>query len=259
MTKPVPINSLNAIEASAIALLFDRQFTPEEDVQLQRLEAELKEDFPSFSRNTLVQARIEKDKLIEHSSQQMGVTLQHFNADGKPTRVLQIQDNQLVISCFAYDRWEQVWGRAQKYLKAATACLNLAELGVTGLGLQYVDKFTQPIASDYNISDVFNKDSKYLTANSALVGKFWHVHQGWFVPVEETRRILNVLNVGTQELGGNLFTIIDHTSTLQLRNPVPADQFLGNGFSEIVNQLHIDNKEIIKALLNAKQLSAIGM
>lgn len=259
MTKAVPIKSVNAIEAAAFVISFNRAFTESETKKLLSLEKKFKEELPSFAQDMLAQVKIENNKVLQQNVHKSGVKLQHFAADGKPTWLLHVSDTQIVVNCYAYDRWDRVWAKARNYILTAAECLNLKSLSIMAVSLQYVDRFTQPKATNYSLKDVFKADSKYLTSNSFQAGNLWHVHQGWFLGDDE-KRMLNVLNLGTMEQQAQVLTTIDHLSQWQFVNGLkPSKALTVAALNKDFQALHDNNKSVVGDLLNAQQLKAIGL
>lgn len=257
MTKPVPINSLNAIEAmSFIVTLDQKELTQEEDKRLLSLKEELKDDLPNFSQNTKVEAKFD-GKSLEQTTKQTGVTLQHLDSNKKPTWLLSVNDNQIVVNCFAYDNWEKVWPKAQKFIQSVINAIGIDTCMISTLAIQCVDKFTQPnIEKDYTFLDIFKANSGYLTKHIAGVGRLWHVHQGWFDDKQSGNKILNVLNISTVENGSNLVTAIDHIAQYRFKE---AKGLKSKELDSYFKELHDNNKTLIKSLLNTNQAKAIGL
>lgn len=257
MTKPVPINSLNAIEAMAFVVILSRELTLEEDRKLSSLEEELKTDLATFSQNKKFEAKFD-GKSFEQKEEVAGVTLQDLDNNKKPIWALSINGNQIVVNCFAYDSWSKVWPKAKRFIQASLGHISSEDLGISILSLQCIDKFTQQTSSkEYTPFDIFKSGNKYLTEKSCTVGRLWHVHQGWFDEKLEGDRILNILNIGTIEKDANLITTVDHISQYFFKDQKGLADFteLDTNF----NALHDGNKDLIMSLLNKDQLTAVGL
>jgi uncharacterized protein (TIGR04255 family) len=257
-----PINSTNAIDAVAFVVLFNRPFTEKEDGDLLQLKEMFKDELPNFSKNTIVTLKQESGRQPEHVVKESGLKLQKFEPNGKIGWILNITDGQLIITCQSYDRWDKVWAQTDKYIKATLKLLNLASLSVQACVLQYIDRFFTEESTKYNIYEVFDENTKYLTKKSIEVEKLWHVHQGWFDKKSENEKILNILNLGTSEDNNNIITTIDHSLQLQfISNPKPANKFFDDKkeYEKVFSFLHEKNKDIIKSLINQEQRKAVGL
>lgn len=254
-----PINSKNAIDAVAFVVLFNRHFTEKEDSDLLQLKEVFKDELPNFSKNTIVTLKQELGRQPEHVVKESGLKLQKFEPSGKIGWILNITEGQLIITCQSYDRWDKVWAQTDKYIKATLKLLNLASLSVQSCVLQYIDRFTEE-STKYNIYEVFDESTKYLTKKSIEVEKLWHVHQGWFDKKSDDGKILNILNLGTSEDNNKIITTIDHSLQF-ISNPKPAGKFFDDKkeYGKVFSFLHEKNKDIIKSLINQKQRKAVGL
>jgi len=258
----MPINSTNAIDAAAFVVLFNRPFTEKEESKLLSLKETFKDELPDFSRTTKITLKQEAGKLPEQIVQESGLKLQKFEPSGKIGWVLNVIENQIIVTCQSYDRWNKVWDQTNRYFHSALKLLNLESLAVQACVLQYVDRFTEKSTSTYNVHEVFGKKAPYLTSKSVVSGKLWHVHQGWFDEKSADEKILNVLNLGTNEDSGKIITTIDHSLQLQfLPKPKPAKKFFDSKkeYEKTFLFLHEANKKVVKSLLNQKQCKAVGL
>jgi len=255
-----PINSANAIDAAAFVVLFNRPFTEKEETKLLALKETFKDELPDFSRTTKVTFKHETGKPPEHVVKESGLKLQKFEPSGKIGWVVNVIENQLVVTCQSYDRWDKVWGQTDRYVQAALKHLDLDSLSIQACVLQFVDRFTEKNTS-YNIHEVFDKKTPYLTSKAAAAEKLWHVHQGWFDEKSADEKILNVLNLGTNEDTGKIITTIDHSLQLQFSKPKMAKKFFDakKEYAKAFLFLHESNKNVVKSLLNQRQRKAVGL
>jgi hypothetical protein len=254
-----PINSANAIDAAAFVVIFNRLFNEKEENKLLALKEIFKDELPDFSRTTKVTIKHEKDKPLERVEKESGVKLQKYEPSGKIGWAVNVIENQIVVTCQSYDRWKNVWEQADKYIQAALKQLDLNSLSVQACVLQFVDRFTERSTSVYDVYEVFDKKTAYLTSKANSAGELWHVHQGWFDEKSTDEKILNVLNLGTNKDNGKIITTIDHSLQLQFLNPKAAKKFFDTK-KEYANAflfLHESNKDVIKSLLNQKQRKAL--
>lgn len=258
----VPINSANAIDAAAFVIIFDRSFTEKEENKLLGLQKTLEKDLPQFSQDMIIGAKLENEKITTQDVRKSGIKLQKIEPNGKVGWSLHVFGNQIIISCRSYDRWNKIWTKVDKYLKNSIKLLDLNDINVTAIVLQYVDRFTENDSGKYNLENVFNKETEYLTQHAKKAGKLWHVHQGWFESVSSKEKILHVLNLGATEHSKKILTTIDHSLQLQfIDKPKNAKKFFDSkkDYQKAFDSLHQKNKDIIKALINHNQCKAIGL
>jgi hypothetical protein len=260
-----PCNPNNAIDVTAFVIIFDRFFTEQEENKLLALQAIFKEELPHFSRNTKVAIMMHDasaSKQPEHTVKEAGCKLQRFETNGKISWSLNVMDNQIIVTCQFYDRWNTVWEQTNRYIQETLKLLDIQSLSVQACVLQVVDRFVEDNTAAYSICDVFDENTAYLTSKTAMAGKLWHVHQGWFEEKTKTQKILNILNLGTNDDGTGIITTIDHSLQLQfLPKPKPATQFFDpeKGYEKHFNFLHERNKEVVKSLLNETQRNAVSL
>ncbi|MDP3878424.1 MAG: TIGR04255 family protein [Methylobacter sp.] len=245
----------NAIESNTFVLVFERPFNKQELQSLLRLENALKNDLPSFNEINSINVRLEGGQ-VTPSQEMIGVLLQCFKADGKPSIELKIEGNIIEIMCFSYDRWINVWGKAKQFLLEAIKSIDNDNKLIICV-LKVVDKFLYDGDSkDYKVSDIFNQNTQLLTRNilSGEKTRLWHVFQGWF----EEPEILNNLNISTLDSNGKTLTTIEHDIRRQFQDPQIISD-IKEKLDDIFSSLHEKNKTVIKSLLNEEQLKGIGL
>lgn len=255
-----PIGDKNAIEAMAFMIAFERPISVGTGENLLGLEMLLKEELPSFSRVNSLMVRVEEGKPTPLSTYG-GVLLQRFRSDGRPVWTLRADGNAVIVSCHDYESWVRDSPLAIDYLQKAILASVEDDNPATLFALQTIDKFIAEKDGAYKITDVFKKDNRYLTKQTAESGRLWHVFQGWF---EQNSggdgRYLNVLNLSTNEAPNNHITLIDHNVQFQLQNPkVPKEIADEASMKKVFQNLHDRNKIVISGLLNDQQRRAIGL
>jgi uncharacterized protein (TIGR04255 family) len=258
----VPINSANAVDAVAFVIIFDRNFTEQEEKKFLELQKTLADDLQQFSQDIVIETQLENGKAVKHESKNSGIKLQSIQPNGKVGWGLHIFANQISIFCGSYDRWEKVWAKVDKYLKCSVKLLELNSINVTAIALQYVDRFTENASDEYELTNVFNNKTQYLTSNTKNAGKLWHVHQGWFENISDKEKILHVLNLGATENSEKILTTIDHSLQFQfVDKPHIAKNFFGSKkeYQKAFDLMHQKNKDVLKELLNHEQCQEIGL
>lgn len=267
-----PVNAVNnnAIDVTCFAIGFERPFEIKEWVNFKSLENTLKEELPSFSTIAKLSVTIQQEggsdpKVITQQNLEnrpQGVLLQKFGADGIVDWMLQVADDKIVINCNDYVGWDKTWEKAKSLLLEVFKLLDWQTNKINFVALQVIDKFIYADSAKYNIGDIFNEKSFYLTPHTKTCGKLWHVHQGWFEDIGDTK-CLNVLNIGSAEANEGLFSIIDHNqqvifggAALSLENLLKKED--GKGILELIyRDLHKRNKLVIEGLFNDSTLKLI--
>lgn len=257
-----PISEKHAIDVASFIVVFERPFESNVIDSLPGLYERLKTDYPNFAPTNSFGVRIDGDNVSQQVVKVSGCLLQNLLPDGRPSWMLRLEGNTIAVSCTKYERWEDISSKALDHIRAAIAFVNSDGNAVSSLIYQIVDRFVTANKEDYDINQVFNSQSPYLTGQALKAGKFWHVFQGWFDEKQEFGgKLLNVLNLSTSENPANITitTTIDHTAHLRF-DPSKAIEELDDKFiRQAFDELHESNKSIIKQLLTQEQLKTIGL
>lgn len=257
-----PISEKHAIDVASFIVIFERPFEANIIDSLPGLHERLKNDYPTFNLTKTMEVNFTGSEVNQKVDVTSGGVLQKLQDDGRPIWTLRVEGNAIVVSCAKYERWGDVSSKALDHIKAAIAFVNDDGNAVTSLIHQIVDRFVIAKKDEYNICQVFNTQSPYLTGQALNAGVLWHVFQGWFEDKQEFGgRLLNVLNLGTAENPANITitTTIDHTAHLRFESPKALEELDDKFIRKAFDELHESNKSIIKRLLNHDQLQAIGL
>jgi len=171
----------------------------------------------------------------------------------------------LVIQVRQYTRWAPVFAQV---LTIAQALLPVAAKAapLVRLGLQVVDSFNWngPV-EELVVSDVFRRDSPWMSPHAFECRSFWHCHHGYFesVELEGCTQQLNNVNVSVSsasEVPLLQAALIHQVELVQsewwVRNPESAGRI-----GPIFEKLHADNKAAIGKLFTddvAKRVALWG-
>lgn len=257
----IPVSGKHAIEVAAFVAVFQQTFHARAIEALSSLQVTLGNDFPSFQTTNTLELRVEEGvqtaPIVGSAS---GVLLQNLQSDGKLRWALRAEGNAIVVQCFDYDRWVSTSNDALRFLQTAINLVVDAENPLTVAALQTVDRFIAANGNSYDIGNVFNKRSPFLSKHSLTAGPLWHVYQGWFENESEpTSCFLNVLNLSTNNTPSGLVTTIDHNVQFQSQVISAENSVDANWLRSTFNALHQKNKFVIEHLLNAKQKRAIKL
>ncbi len=266
-----PVGAGNSIEAAAFVLGFSRPFTAVEIQAMQSLQQVFLKEFPHFQALNSVTVDVKEAGAGAGITLAVnGVLLQKQSAKGAVLWSLQIADNTIVVSCMEYSRWEAVWDIAKDYLLRAANHLAAPDNAVNMVSLQVVDKFLYDSAvNEYELDDVFNVESPYLTRQVKKAGPLWHVNQGWFEIVDlsdQSVRNLNVVNITSANVGPSLQSSVDHLGQFFLGSggiPHSADGKLTPGGVDVIAKvfaiLHVKNKTVLREVLSSNKIKEIGL
>jgi hypothetical protein len=274
-----PMRGRNAIEAVAFVLQYVRAFDLEESEKI----AALKDSFVSEGWQVLPMQGMTVQVGAPGFMQQPtanGYQFQRPKADGTPAWMIRAFNNTIVVNCFDYSRWTDVWAQASRYLSTVAAAIASESLRINIAALQITDKFiSDPVPDSYSLGDVFRAESPYLPANVASYGPIWYVNSGWAVnltgsgsngssePSMDGAVLGNAITLSSSALNKTLVATIDHIAQITFhKNKLPANLFSGNAerddiflTSSFCDVLKPNNKTIVRSLLSDAQLTAIGL
>jgi uncharacterized protein (TIGR04255 family) len=267
-----PLRGLNSIEAVAFVLQFNRALDQEELDSIIELQQKFGDEFSKFDSMQGVTLQVGTPAFMQQASRN-GVQFQRLDESGKLLWMVRAVNNAVVVNCFEYTRWRDVWPAAQKYLTTIANAVVSDSLRVNVALLQITDKFVyDQLPEPYDVRDVFRVESSYLPANVASSGLPWFMHQGWAVGINdgmtfEGATLGNSLTVATSLLNDVLTSVIDHAGQIVFdKNHLPSgifedDEGADNRFmtSVFCDLLKPNNKTIVRSLLNDEQLNIIGL
>lgn len=257
-----PISEKHAIDVASFIVFFEHPFEANIVDSLPGLHERLKADYPTFNLSKTMEVNLTGNEISQKVGVSSGGVFQKIREDGRPTWTLRVEGNTIVVSCTEYQRWNDISSKALDHIKAAIAFVKSDGNAVSSLIHQIVDRFVTANRDEYDISQVFNTQSPYLTGQALKAGKFWHVFQGWFDDKTELGgKLLNVLNLSTAENPANISitTTIDHAAHLRFNSPKALDELDDKFIRTAFDELHEANKSVIRQLLTNDQLKAIGL
>lgn len=249
----------HSIVSTAFAVGFNRNITPEEVASLQPVVDSLKIELPQVQE--ILSAKVEVQPGGSSHTQNFiksGLSLQCHARDGSVEWKLAVSDDHIIVQCFKYTRWLNVWDKAKSYLGSVLTGLRVAapSLKLTAATLTVTDNFSMNCHSeDYDYTALFSKNCPYLTRNMEKVGPDWHVHQGWFEFLKGAAagRMLQQLNLGSLGHDSRVVVTIEHVISFRLASPILMGD-LGaaatNSVDTYFQRGHSENKTILKKLLN---------
>lgn len=268
MTDMKPLHPSHSINEVIFALQFGANF-PESSLRaVGDTHERLKDELPKREDLTALGLEIKNNQIVQPrplGQSLSGVRFSHYRSDGTADWLVRVEHNFVAVSCLAYDRWKKVWPRAEQYLHLLAPMLASPTCPVTGVGLQYVDRFIfsgEP--ETYSAANLFRHECSLLPPSIYSKGPLWHVHQGCFDQRNDDFRILNKLNINAAQAEGEHQTNIDQQLTWFFGRPLTgAAPLFDNGshrnLSAIMNHLHQTNKKTLQSLLKDSMLEAIGL
>ncbi len=227
--------------------------------RLLPLRSEMEQDFPN---NDLLQSV----EIIFPQNQQPanpepkigGIELRRFKPDDTLEWLIRITSRAISVHCLEYTRWEYVWPEVNKYIGIVFEKLTGTNVALSGMGLKYVDQFVfQGEIENYDLSQLFKKNTPVLNSRAFSSGANWHCNCGWFQHMTGLGKVLSQMNttgIAQDEKHGVI--VIDHTFTLHAHTEdallVPCLSPNSGGEearSNIIEKMHAANKFLLSELL----------
>lgn len=259
-----PVRTNNAIDHISFILNFEEEFEDETVIKLHSLKDHFGE-LTEFDTLNVVQMMVANNAPRLPLTKPGGVVLKKPSpdleeTDGKPEWSITVANVTIQVDCMLYTRWHEVFPKAMSYLVETLKFIDLEKSKVSEFAIQVEDAFVLDDPENYSVDDVFNSTSSYLTSN-IQEHLLWHVHQGWFVDVNEFR-VLNNLNLSTHcEDDKPHLTKISHLTRVAV--PDEFDVSESDGIAAFIEKsallCHDINKQVIGDLLNQDAKAEIGL
>lgn len=274
-----PLRGRNAIEAVAFVLQYVRAFDQEELGFIAALKASFESEGWMVTAMQGMTVQVGAPGFVQQPTAN-GYQFVKLDDENKPVWMVRAFNNSIVVNCFDYNRWTDVWARASDYLSKVATAVASDSLRVNIAVLQITDKFvSDPIPEPYEFGDVFRAESPYLPANVATCGPVWYTNSGWAISISDAggnganepsmaqATLGNSLNLASTASSNTLVASVDHVGQITFnKNNLPAGLFSGDSdrdslflSSTFCDLLKPNNKTIVRSLLSDAQLAAIGL
>ena len=272
MGEYLPYSEQHSIVEAQIALLFAGEFDPPQMESARRaVEAGLEGQLPRSAEIVQGSVRFDvtnRDTPVQTgplSSSLAGFEFSRTKGNGQPARVLRLTNNQILVSVLDYEAWETTCRAVIEYIETVLLALALIGNPVLAIGLRFDDRYT--FTGDHQAADaglLFVEGNHYTAAHCFSAGPTWHCNTGWFTS-HEAGRVLHNLNVASALVDGASTATIEHAATLYLNTPRQSVEALfsprtsNTGFRPVLDALHDDNEDILRAILKPDMLAKIGL
>lgn len=271
-----PINSDHAVARVTFRICFSRPFSRHDIEAIAGGHEAWKSDFPAMRQAKGFTFGPSSDGSAQ-LSQTPGVEFAYLRPDGSQAWLMAAINNELVIECSRYTRWEKIWSVASRNLRSV---LNLipthASGGVDGqrkvisAGLAFQDIFFwKGDFAEYSLEALLRPNS--MIADTCFSrGPVWHSHVGWFESIDELRTVLVTLNVtGAHNIepavsrGAPAQVEIANEQELRFVDggPILSD-FAADDFTQLtgaMEHMHSRNKELLEEILIDTMSKSIGL
>ncbi|MCY4208871.1 MAG: hypothetical protein OXD29_13110 [Roseovarius sp.] len=151
-------------------------------------------------------------------------------------------------------------------MRDALCIIDTDDMSIAGASLQYIDVFDW--TSDPNEYDVFqllDVESEYVPKSVGMYGSVWHLHQGWFDPINNpvSGRILKKAHfdaISTSE-SGQPTVKLDTLLRADFSNYISARTFFqeSSDLEKMFIYMHNSNKKLVSSFLTKAICKNIGL
>ncbi len=275
-----PINKNHAIAEVVFFFNFNARFGDSTISLLDNVADKLKGQLPSYSPIQGVEQEIKFDSpnnqpVFTNTVRKVGFELKKFNPSGQIDWVLVVRDETVSVNCLDYTRWEEVWKITKSFLIEIFNIIRTQNnISLVNLGFKCIDKFDfHGTPKEYELSNLFKRESDFLPNNIFNATETWHCHSGWFDNTFDTLeqnnkfKVLNHLNLDSSRIQSNLNNMdkivvtIDHTQVTVFEKGIiePKSVNLNDNISILFDRMHSMNKLTLLNILNHKILEQINL
>jgi len=255
-----PIHNAHAIVEVIVFFGFPQgELGPHIVDRFLELKTELSEDFPSNNLFQMFEVKISEDYPSLHPK--VGFELRRLKIDDSIEWLIRITPDSISIHCLDYSRWNHVYPMVEKYSESIFEKLKGVGVSPSSIGLKYVDQFVfRGEPKDYDIANLFKRDSSVLHTRSFSSGCQWHSHSGWFEKIEGLGEVLSQINIDSVIQEPQRYIIsIDHTGTYH--NQIEGENLLCDSTFRALfaDRIHELNKSLLSDLLTDKMQRRINL
>lgn len=260
-----PSAGSHAIEVMALAVEWDRQISPETLALIEgfyRSSEEMQRLLPRLEKMRGLSVHLAGGGMSVNADDAGGLQLSEVNEQGGIAWALNVRPDLVACSCFAYDRWASVKPRALAMMLPIVEQVLSSGCQIQAVGLQYQDSFRVLSGSPLHAAKrLFRGSNDWMSPHVWRTDGSWHIHQGWFSPGADGRRVHNLLNVDFiaeadtcvgRINGQHRVQAVDRTGR-DARPLLPAD------VATSLDGLHLDNKLALHNLLSDDVCRQIGL
>jgi uncharacterized protein (TIGR04255 family) len=253
-----PYAGVHAVQSAAFAIEWAEEASDEDIAQVSKVHEKLRLSLPNIAPIQAFTVQMAGNQSVG-VQRTVGHVLSRSNQSGVVTRVLEVHKNRIVGQVNDYTRWAAVWGEVKNWLQATDQVIGTKR--ISHVGLQYNDVFHwRDSLEKFELSSLFNKNSKYLPKNIFELNGLWHSHHGFLLQQETPLRHTLIENVNVnaiEELGQRSFVISTvHKAEL---DDVWGWLNLEPTIDKMMNSLHARNKTALGDVLSDYAATLINL
>jgi hypothetical protein len=262
-----PIHKAHSVACLNYIIQLSRPIAPAELEALQPAFDSLSDELPLHLQ--LTSARVDLHNGVgQAQTEKAGESCQRLAPDGQPQWALNTAESRIAAQCTDFQQWQSDWQRAKRLLDVICTPLSIIApgIGVVALIHSILHQFvsTEDVKA-YDCRSLFKEGCRFLTRQVEDSGPIWHVHQGWFEPLEVPirGRLLHIVNIGTTIMDRKVVTSIDQGTHYQFPKPEPLGSFFGpisrQAPDTYFEDAHRRNQDLLISSLKPDVLRRIGL
>ncbi len=257
-----PKNDDHSIEIVGFAFLLRDQITGNVFQNIVDHHHLWREELPALQSGQTAVVNVDPTRgVVDTNTFTPSARFSHLRPDGSPTWSLNVEADQIAVSCHLYTRWDKIWSQAHTIISQVidVICKSEQEIGLQEIVFEVVDTFVNR-GEAYDLSQLLNMGAHELSPTLFEVGALWHQHSGWYDDWDDDFRRLNQINFDarkTTQIGAMPNAEIDlvsirhvqrlrPTETMKIADLKAEDRI---SLSEQMNRLHDENKSFLNRIL----------
>ncbi|MBC3916930.1 TIGR04255 family protein [Undibacterium sp. CY18W] len=190
-----------------------------------------------------------------------GFDIRRFDTNGTVLWSISVRPDYISCNCMDYERWATVKPKTIDLLEPFVSAILNKGTQIQAVGLQYHDAFKiADKVSPEVLSTLFRRKSSWVPEHLFDMPSIWHVHQGWFSISPKKRRILNNVKLELLDQSPDYMArIIGQHRVFSLTHDGKESHPIElQDLSQVLDFLHLQNKNALRALLTDQMLERIG-
>ena len=254
----------HAIDQIAVAIGFARSFQENEMNNFEKNHDLWREELPRFEPERVISFSFGPEP-VEPRVPPSARVFQAYRRDGRISWRLGARENTILVNCLEYTRWDEVWRKAKSFVQRALPYFS-EDNQIISFQLQYIDLFRwHGVPDEIDFQELLRSPSKYVPDMAWDKGAIWHLHLGWFIPIQNpvSGRLLERTHLDAVFAEGDATTKIDSVLRLDLTESVHKPDQVLDGPEPVVDRvydyLHLRHKEIFGEFLSEQMCKRIGL
>lgn len=255
-----PVSGDHAIAEVVFGVSFSRPFTQPEIERVVKNHAKWQDTLPRLNRTAGFSLMVGGAQFPPGFQLGGGVSFERIKPDGTLDWRVLIDQNNIFVNCLSYTRWADIWPQVKNYILDVIGVASASDSLITSAILQYIDIFQwNSDVGGYNVGELM-KAGENVPAMLFNKGHLWHLHQGWFEPVENGR-VLERIHIDAVERDEGIPIVkFDTYMQHQLQTFYTPTEAMNSGWLESTfDSMHDKNKLLLNSFITDEMATRIDL